>query len=167
MQNMIQSFQKITMKHSALAIFVLGILGISACSKKDNNTASRTELITSATWKFQKAGFDVNGDGFIDADLPPGSLLDCQKDNTISFAANGTGTVDEGATKCEPSDPQSTAITWSFRNNETVINFPTAVFSNLDGDVKIVTLTSTKLSLSKTITLGGTSTADVVVELGH
>ena len=48
-------------------------------------------------------------------------LKACYKDNIVTFMLRGTGTADEGATKCNPGDPQTAAFTWSFQTSETVL----------------------------------------------
>lgn len=161
---------KIQLNMKKLTLFALALTGITmaSCSKNDSSGPSKTELITSGTWKFKSAGIDVNADGFADTNLPPGyELYSCQTDNTLLLKTDGTGTLDEGATKCDPADAQSTAITWSFKSNETVINFPQAVYGSLSGDVKIVKLTSASLILAKTVNIGGTSNVDIIVEMIH
>jgi hypothetical protein len=74
--------------------------------------------------------------------------------------------VDAGTTKCDPSDPQSAAITWSFANNETALNIGGAGIIGISGQFKIVTLNETTLALSKDTTYQGASTA-LVVQLKH
>ncbi len=156
------------MKRLTLLALVLTGITMASCSKNDSSGPSKTELITSSTWKYKNAGVDVNADGYIDAALPPGyELQSCQTDNTLLLKTDGTGTFDEGATKCDPADAQSTAITWSFKSSETVINFPQAVYGSLSGDVKIVNLTSSSLILAKTVNIGGSSTVDIIVEMTH
>lgn len=154
------------MKNSFLVILVLGSICLTQCGKKDSGP-SKTELITSASWKYDNSGLDINADGFIDTGLPPGYVNDCDKDNVITFKADGTGTLDEGATKCDPGNPQTSPFTWTFKNGETVLNFPTALVSGFDGDVKILKLTSTELDLAKNVNIGGAATVDVIVEFKH
>lgn len=113
---------------------------------------SKTELLSQSTWKFDKAmsgGADVTA--FIDA---------CYKDNTATFVANGTGTSDEGASKCNSGDPQSTSFNWAFSNNETVLQVDAAIFGGNSGSFDIINLTSTQLVLQGDFnTSGGTITA--------
>jgi len=155
------------MKSFVFAALTISLLGLAACSNKDDSGPTNTELLTSATWKYKNAGVDVNNDGFIDTGVPPGYVGDCDKDNLLTFKSDGTGILDEGATKCDPGEPQTKPFTWTFKNNETVINFPSAVFSGITGDVKILKLTSTELNLSKEVNIGGTTTVFIVVELQH
>lgn len=140
-------------------------LFFSACKKNDATGPTKMELITTGTWKFDKAGLDVNKDGFMDTDLPPGYLVDCDKDNVITFKSDGTGTVDEGASKCDPADPQTSPFTWSFKNNETILNFPAAVFNGITGDVTIQKLTTTELDMIKEVNIGAPTTVNVIFEM--
>lgn len=139
----------------------------SACKKNDTAGPTKMELITTSTWKFDKAGLDVNKDGFMDTDLPPGYLVECDKDNVITFKSDGTGTVDEGASKCDPADPQTSPFTWSFKNNETILNFPAAVFNGITGDVTIQKLTTTELDMIKEVNIGAPTTVNVIFEMKH
>ena len=151
-----------------LGIIMLGsILIQSSCSKDEDSGPSKTELIVSGAWKFNKSGVDVNNDGFIDAPVPPGYIVDCDKDNTLTFKNDGSGTLDEGANKCDPANPQTSPFTWSFKNGETYINFSVPVMTGFNGDLKIVKLTSTELNLSKEVIVGSSPPIYVIVELKH
>jgi hypothetical protein len=157
------------MKTRGLFYFLLtGIALQFACGKDDAPAGpSKTELITKAAWKYDTGGVDANKDGFADTALPPGYVLSCNTDNTLTFNTNNTGVVDEGATKCDPADPQTRDFTWTFTNNETRINFPTLVFNGLTGDVTIKTLTDTKLELIKEVNIGAPSTVNVIISFKH
>lgn len=134
---------------------------ITACKKdSDNNTntaKTKTELITSSTWKFDNAKLGTTDiSGFFD---------DCEKDNTVTFASNGTGTIDEGATKCDDSDPQTTPFNWSFESNETSIHTTTPLFPGT-GDFKINTLSDSQLAVARDTVILGT-TQSIVITLKH
>jgi hypothetical protein len=150
------------MKLLNLASLVAVVLSISllftACSKSDsnNNTSkTKTQLISQASWKFSAA--TVNG-----ADVS--SLIQaCQKDNTLMFSATGgTGTLDEGTTKCNASDPQTTSFTWSFTNNEGTLHVSQVFFTGGSTDFTIVSLTETQLVVSQMINVSGTTQTAVV-----
>ena len=149
------------MKHlSRIAVLTLLIsLFFTACSKSDSNSSkTNTELITQGSWKFSNAkvsGTDVSA-----------FLQTCQKDNILVFAAAGTGTLDEGATKCNSSDPQSNPFTWNFATNETVLHVSTVLFTGGSSDFSIVSLTGAQLVLSQDITVSGT-TQNAVVTFIH
>lgn len=149
-----------------IASALLLSLSLLSCSKKGSSGPTKTELLTSSTWKFDRVGLDLDKNGSIDADLPPGYVLACDTDNSITFKSDFTGTGDEGATKCDPADPQTEAFTWSFQSNETVINFPSVLIAGISGDVRIKQLTATDLDLLKDVVVSGT-TVTVVIELKH
>lgn len=141
-------------------------LGFLSCEKDDsNNTPTKTALITQSAWKYDDAGADLDKNGSIDfsftSQIPP-----CVTDNTLTLRTDGTGTVDEGATKCDASDPQTTAVTWSFANNETTLNLGGGGLLGISGQMKIVTLDQTNLTLSKDTTYQGTQVA-FVLKLKH
>ena len=141
-------------RNYALALLLIGFVAFS-CQKEadDNGSGGKTkmDLITSAAWKYDTAAIDITGDGTTDQALPPGTIENCDRDNTITFKKDGTGTVDEGGSKCNTTDPQQTAITWQFKDNETVINIPDAIYGGISGDFKILEMTETKLRLTKQV----------------
>jgi hypothetical protein len=98
---------------------------------------TNTDLLTQASWKFSTA--TVSG---VDAS---GYLQTCQKDNIYTFAAAGTGTLDEGTTKCNSGDAQTTPFTWNFASNETMLHISTVLFTGGSNDYTVVSLTETQL----------------------
>jgi hypothetical protein len=138
-----------------------------SCDKDspDDDGATKTELITSSAWKFEDAGADPDKNGSIDISLAS-QLPACLTDNTLTLSAGGSGTVDEGAAKCDPSVPQSTPVTWSFAGNETLLNIGGGGLLGITGQFKIVTLTSANLALSKDTTLQGLQSS-FVIRLKH
>jgi len=133
---------------------------LASCDKSsdDSTSKTKTELITQGSWKFDNAkvgGIDVSA-----------FLQTCQKDNILVFASAGTGSLDEGPTKCDPGDPQTATFTWNFASNETVLHVSTVLFTGGSSDFNIVTLTGTQLVLSQNITVSGT-TQNAVVTFKH
>jgi len=64
-----------------------------------------TELLCSQTWIL--TGMMVNSqDEFV-------TMLECDKDNQITFDRNGSYVLDEGPKSCTPSSSQTTSGTWS------------------------------------------------------
>ena len=106
------------MKKTISLFAVALILFIPACKK--DKAQSKTELLTSRSWKIIAAVSDDDGNGSYETDdfafFPP-----CFKDNFLSFNTNGQVVQDEGLTKCDVADPQTETSTWSFSNNETNI----------------------------------------------
>ena len=147
------------MKRLNLAAFLVLSMSVffGACSKSDSSTPpkTKTQLLTQASWKFSNA--KVNG-----ADVS--SLIQaCQKDNILTFSSTGgSGTLDEGPSKCNSTDPQTTPFTWSFMTNETVLHVSTVFFTGGSSDFTIVSLTETELVVSQNINISGTTQTAVV-----
>lgn len=155
------------MKYNLLALFFLPVFFMS-CDKNssdEENEETKTELITKSTWKYESAQVDQNKDGTGDLPLPAGTIPACFLDNTITFQSNGTGTVSEGVSVC-PGAPASAPITWSFTNNENTLTLGGGSIAGISGQLKIVTLTDTKLTLSKDTSYLGFSAA-ILVNLQH
>lgn len=127
-------------KQTILAVAILGALVISTSScKKDNENPSptpapapaptKTQIITSKNWKI--VSMDING-----TDIMP-MMPACEMDNYLSFKTNNDYIENEGATKCDPSDPQTENGRWQFIMNETAIlmdNEDTAVIKKFTAD---------------------------------
>lgn len=148
------------MKHikAVFPILLLAIFVFSACKKSSTHVKTNTELITQTSWKFDNA--KVNG---VDASS---FLQSCQTDNIIIFSSGGTGSLDEGATKCNSGDPQTNPFSWNFASNETVLHVSTVLFSGGSSDFTIVALNDTQLVLSQDITVSGI-TQNAVVTFKH
>jgi len=139
------------MKKQIRLLFILASVNFflfMSCNKSDDPPPSpktKTQLVTQNTWKFKSA--TVGGS--------PYTLPSCQTDNILSFNTSGTGTVDEGATKCNAGDPQITSFNWVFQNSETEILFSAPLFTNGSNTVTLVSLTETELILSMPVSTPG------------
>ena len=135
--------------------FLAAIIILVSCSKDpDPVVKTKTQLISQSTWKFSGAtvgGTDVSG-----------ALQACQKDNIMTFVSTGTGTVDEGPTKCNAGDPQTNPFTWNFQTNETILFISTTLFTGGSSNFTLVTLSETQLIVSQMVTIGGTPQNAVV-----
>ena len=112
----------------------------SSCDKDDDNPPpqqTKTQLLTTGSWRFSSA--TANG-----ADAS-GYLQACQKDNIYIFLVAGTGTIDEGPTKCNAGDPQTAALTWNWMSGETILHINTTLFSNTSNDFTLVSISATQL----------------------
>jgi hypothetical protein len=144
------------MKKSIYALSAMLLLTFSACQKSGDdappNNADKTQLITASAWKYSDAGLDNDNNGTKDMAIP-GALLpaSCDTDNTLLFKSDNTGIMSEGASKCTTTDPDTVNFTWNFTNNGNSMNVSTAFFPGLDGEAKIIELTSSKLTISKTV----------------
>lgn len=143
------------MKKSIL--YLLGLtLVLGACSK-DSKNATNSDKLTDGQWRLTAltTSFTYNGvESTIDAYT---QLADCDKDNFFVFQSGGIFISDEGATLCNPSDPQQETGTWSFTQNETHL-----VISGTsdDYDAEILELSDTKLRLKYNEDLNGIATTN-------
>jgi hypothetical protein len=139
-------------KHILFATVSLLLVTVVGCSKDDDGDQTpapktKTELLTKATWKFS----DAKVNGFSVASF----LDDCETDNTATFVAGGNGTANEGGTKCDSGDPQTSPFTWTFQTNETVLFVSTPLFTGGNSTFTIVSLTDTQLVVTQDITVSG------------
>ena len=140
-----------------LAALCFSTVLFSSCDKTDEAPPTNTDYITKSSWKFSSAkagGFDVT------SQVPA-----CFKDNTITFAINGTGTITEGASVCTPASPAS--FTWVFQTNGTQqqISLSTPLITGGSGVFTIVLLNDVSLVVSQSMTIPSIPTGPVTVEL--
>jgi hypothetical protein len=147
-------------------ISLMSLLAIVAtvnvsCSKDDDPAQpagkTKTELITKASWKFEKA---VAGGSDISL-----AIKSCLKDNTVTFAVNKTGSISEEADICSPSSAGN--FTWEFQTNETILHSSQPVFPGGSNDFKIVSLTETNLVVSQMMTVSPYPPTTVEVTFKH
>jgi len=151
---------KYTLLISALCFCIL------SCDKDSNSSTNKTQQLTSADWKYENGGIgDANGNILIDFSTT-GTIPPCTIDNTIRFNSNNSGTVSENANICANA-PATTAFTWNFSNNETVLNVSAGAVAGIGGSFRIKELTGTRLSLLKDTTVSGFGAVTAVVNLKH
>ncbi|MDH7462279.1 lipocalin family protein [Chitinophagaceae bacterium 26-R-25] len=138
-------------------LVILAVAVIVGCKKDDkNNGSSKTQLITSGNWKvtsdYYDPAVDWDGDGHTENEVF--SLYSaCDKDDILVFKTDGSLTFDEGASKCDPSDPQVIETTsWKFSNNETVLLVGP---SGSETSVQLLELSSTTLKIKVPFTAQG------------
>jgi hypothetical protein len=132
-----------------LSIAVFSFLLVQC--KKDTPPKPPSELIL-GTWQLTadtySPAYDYFGNGTKITDAFP-FYVDCQKDDVTTFKTNSEGEFNEGASKCDVSDPQSTAFLWTLKDNNTTLNISALA------DFKIVTLDGKTMKLSNTFDENG------------
>jgi outer membrane lipoprotein-sorting protein len=127
----------------SLALFTFLLV---QCKKDEAPPKPASELIL-GTWQLTgdnySPAYDYFGNGTKITDAFP-LYVDCQKDDITTFKTNSEGEFNEGATKCDVADPQSTPFLWTLTNNNTTLNISALA------DFKIVQLDATTLKLSTT-----------------
>jgi len=128
------------MKRTSSFTAICLILLLCSCSK--DKVQSKTEMLTTGTWKLTGSETDADGNGTYEINDYAG-FLPCFTDNIYTFQTNGQAVSDEGPTKCDPMDPQTETVSWQFTNNENSMI--------IDGDtyeVKEISNTTLRLKLS-------------------
>jgi hypothetical protein len=88
-----------------------------ACKKDKEKTQSKTELLTTGSWKVTASVSDNDGNGTYETN-EFALFSACFVDNIFTFKTNGQLELDEGPTKCDVMDPQIETVAWQFTNNE-------------------------------------------------
>jgi len=110
-----------------ISLFTLLFFG--SCSKNETTpTKTTSELLTAGFWVVTAMTIDpgVNINGTVITNFYA-QLPDCTKDDLMRFESNGKITDDEGPTKCDPNDPQTTNDgTWilSADNKSVSVKYP-------------------------------------------
>lgn len=111
-------------KLALLGMFAL--LFATSCKKDDPVTPDKVGLLTGGSWKLSAMTVDPAIDWFgtpVTNVFP--QLPGCLKDDLTIFKTNGTVNYDEGPSKCDPNDPQTTSGTWTFNPEQTVLSITT------------------------------------------
>jgi hypothetical protein len=118
---------------NGLILLAFIAIAFTACKDDEETTTpskTKMELLTSGSWI--PTNLLLNDTSFWDI-MPA-----CSKDDFFTFKSDGTYITDEGATKCDPMDPQTSTANWSFNANQTKVT--------IDGDEgDIAELTETVL----------------------
>lgn len=152
---------------STLLLLAALSVGLLACQKDSDPAPAKTSLLTEGVWVHESSGLDMDRNGSIDLPFTTAVVPACLLDNTLLFKKDHTAVASEGATQCDPAAPPATDFNWSFADNESSLAISSPVFSLFSGNLKIVTLTNAKLTLSKDTTLAPFGTASVIVNLKH
>lgn len=97
---------------------------LSACDKDKVKPANKTELLTGKDWVMTAQTVSpairlASGRSITDLYA---EMDDCDKDDFLRFEKPSAYTLNDGATKCDPSDPHSFSGSWSFSDGEKVLN---------------------------------------------
>jgi hypothetical protein len=144
------------MKKLILSVAILATC-LSACKKKSNDPApmykTTSQYLTAHSWKTTGATADkpVNYDG--NSSTPPSADVwsqeqACQKDDIVTFKADGTGTYVDAGVTC--STNVVTNFTWSLNsNNELVVNVSKGTLGGTYTQTSTITnINDTNLSFS-------------------
>ncbi|HET6253516.1 MAG TPA: hypothetical protein VFE32_05560 [Puia sp.] len=122
-------------------LLVAASLSLAGCAGMRGNKRD-LDLLTNTPWKYEKAGFDSNDDGIFDA-LDP-RIAGSEKDNTIIFCKDGTGTIN------------SLPFIWAFQNGDSTIYFQ-------DQYYRVRTLNKQRLEIYADEKWGGVNTRYIII----
>lgn len=128
------------------------MVSIFSCEKKSDPAPTNTQKLTGKNWRVVTMTVSPALAGITDFL----STVDaCDRDNFLNFNANGTYVENEGTTKCNPSDPQTKTLNWSWSNNETKIIKDGDTYDVLqnDGNVLRISFTEIDNGVSYTVTV--------------
>jgi hypothetical protein len=132
-------------------------LSFAGCGSRPS-TSRDLELLTGTPWRYESAGFDSDEDGVFNA-LDP-RIDGGEKDNTIIFRKDGTGSLVEGRVKARSSEKLVESRTfpfmWSFQNNDSTIYFQNQYY-------KVRALTNNRLEIYADQKLGRIKTRYIIV----
>lgn len=141
-----------------LAFLAIATVSLSGCKKDDDD--SKTDMLTDKNWKMTALTVDppLNVGGTMISNVYP-QIPACQQDDLTIFNDNGTVTFDEGSTKCDPADPQSTQGTWTWNTDETILSITDGGITesytvvSLNNDVMVATFTDNSSGIVETYTV--------------
>ena len=138
----------------SLILSFAGFVIFISCKKdkEDNARKTKTELITTGTWKLtaytSTPAYDWYGNGVFATNILA-ALNPCEADGFDTYKINGILEINEGALKCSPMDPQTFTATWAFTNNENKI-----IYDGFD-EYELTELTATTMRLRSTFVENG------------
>jgi hypothetical protein len=128
-------------KIGLLVLISLPVYFLSCKKEKSAKALTKTELLSSQPWKFDKAtvaGQDVG------SQIPA-----CYQDNLFTLKADKTGSIDESTNVCTPSTAGT--FTWRFSTSEDSLILSIPLVAGFSGAFKIDSISATVLKLSQTV----------------
>jgi hypothetical protein len=151
-----------------LSLLLLAALALGSCKKNDETAPtpaapSKTDLLTAKNWRPTTASITVTVAG---QSSSLGSLDACNADDYLKFSTDKSLVHDAGATKCDPTDPQTEKGTWDMPSDgKLTVTLPASSTLPIDGTFDVKELTATDMHLSSTQTQsGGSYTIDVTMK---
>lgn len=123
-------------------ILFLGVLSFSSCNDDDDEDPTpptKTELLTAKNWMVEgwnvEPAIDIDGNGTQENNLIP--YIDaCNLDDFFDFNSDGSYTIEEGASKCDPNDPSVVESgDWLWNSDNTRLIFEPNGEANREADV--------------------------------
>jgi hypothetical protein len=150
------------MRKISLLLVLAAALG--SCKKDTETIFTKTDLLAVKSWRVvaQSSTYSSStiNSGKATTSNRYAAKSSCERDNFFKFSSTGTLVLDEGETKCSPSDPQKQHGSWSFSGDQTRMSLNDPSQGIPMGTFEVVSLSSSKLELrySNSYSSGGIST---------
>lgn len=135
-----------SMKATAAMLGMIALLFTTSCKKDKETAPDRGKILTKGSWQISALEVDPAIDWLGTPTTDIYALLpDCVKDDFSTFQNNGTLVFDEGNSKCDPTDPQTTTATWVLNADQSILSVTS------DGDTenwKILSMTDNVLKVT-------------------
>lgn len=142
-----------------LAMFAIAAsLSLTSCDKDDDEepAPTRSELLVAKQWKMTvlnvEPALDIDGNGTQENNLIP-YVGACTLDDFWAFQSSGNYTSEEGASKCDPNDPQiieSGQWLWNSDQSRLVMNANSETF-----EARVVSISSGQMIWEYTLVNNG------------
>jgi hypothetical protein len=104
------------------AIMLSSIIAINfSCTKTPASITDTATLLQNKNWKI--TALTISPAYFGITDVLNGLYFDCEKDDLYQFNSNGNFVLDNGATKCAPTDPQTQSGSWNYNSSNKNLHF--------------------------------------------
>ncbi len=140
--------------HALTVTAAAGSLLLTSCNKDkdDPKPKTKTELLTAKSWRVTAdvttttgiTGIPTSVNNYV-------TYAACEKDDFYKFEANKVFKVDEGATKCDPTDPQTEIGAWDLNSDQSKIMLSSPELGGISLPFEIVELTETTLKVKASI----------------
>ncbi|MBK6932202.1 MAG: lipocalin family protein [Saprospirales bacterium] len=122
-----------------LLLLAVSAVSVTAC-KKDDEKSAEDNLTGASCWKQTKSETYNPLTSAWEEDVVDA----CDKDDCTTFNSDKSISFDEGATKCDPADPQTSTGTWALSSDGKTLTLNDAT-SGISFSGTIVELSSNKL----------------------
>ncbi len=135
-------------KLALLSLLGIGLLSLGSCKKEEEAAPTRKSLLTAGTgtWKLTAStispGINVGGTTITDF---YGQMDACEKDDLFIFTSASANNYkeEEGATKCDPADPQIAATgNWTMSSDEKKLSITSTETGETVSETEEVTISS-------------------------
>jgi len=132
-------------------VLFLGVLSFASCNddddEEDPTPPTKTELLTARNWMVEgwniEPAIDIDNDGTQENNLIP-YIQACTLDDFFDFNTDGSYTVEEGASKCDPNDPSIVdSGDWLWNSDNTRLIFESS--SGTNSEAEIISISATEM----------------------